>query len=482
MRCEICPESARKEARVPTIAPERHDVVTNPGFPGFVELADCVGLRLERFQKRIVKAVFDGRRELLTLLPRGAGKTCLQALVALHHLLTREDAEIYCAASSRDQARLLHSYAVKFARELDDPHVVHRHLELRWCPDPDEPKVFTRFLRVLPAEAPRLFGLTPSLMILDELQALDTEDVYIALSSALHKRPDSKLIVVSTAGQGATSPLGRLRRRALALPDVKRKGFLTEATGPDFAMLEWAAPEEEPITPSVVKKANPQNWVTTAQIAQAKEALPELAYRRFVANQWTARTGSWLPAGAWQNSADGKPIAEGSKVWLGADLGGARSDTALLWLARRGDDDHFDLGCRIWSGESALMDATAFVPTLAQRYRIVEFVFDPWRAQTLAHIAEQHRIRTTVFPQHDARMIPASAALHQAITEGRIHHPDDEKLNEHVAAAVARSGRRGWRIDQAERGTPVDGVIALCMAFESATQPPPPETKVLGWL
>jgi hypothetical protein len=97
---------------------------------------------------------------------------------------------------------------------LDHPNVVHRHLELRWCPDPDEPKVYTRFLRLLPAEAPRLYGLTPSLMFLDEMQALATDDVYVALSSALHKRPDSKLIVVSTAGQGAESPLGKLRARA----------------------------------------------------------------------------------------------------------------------------------------------------------------------------------------------------------------------------------------------------------------------------
>jgi hypothetical protein len=107
-------------------------------------------------------------------------------------------------------------------------------------PWPDEPKVYTRFLRVLPAEAPRLYGLTPSLMFLDEMQALATDDVYVALSSALHKRPNSKPIVVSTVGQGAESPLGRLRQRALGLSDVKQRGFVTEARGPDLCMLEWA--------------------------------------------------------------------------------------------------------------------------------------------------------------------------------------------------------------------------------------------------
>jgi hypothetical protein len=110
-----------------------------------------------------------------------------------------------------------------------------------------------------------------------QLQALSTDDVYVALSSDFHKRPDSKLIVASIAGQGAESPLGKLRRRALGLPQVKRRGFLTEAKGPDLHMLEWATGDEGSIGPAEVKKANPASWITTDQIRAAKRALPELA-------------------------------------------------------------------------------------------------------------------------------------------------------------------------------------------------------------
>jgi len=49
--------------------------------------------------------------------------------------------------------------------------------------------------------------------------------------------------------------------------------------------------------------------------------------------------------------------------------------------------------------------------------------------------------------------------------------PDDPQLNRHVAAAVDRHGRRGWRIDKAERGENIDGVIALCMAVQVAQAP-----------
>jgi phage terminase large subunit-like protein len=106
--------------------------------------------------------------------PRGNGKTTLLAAIALHHLITVPRAAVYCAASSREQARILFEAAAMFARELEHPNIVVRHLDLRWCDDPGEPNVFTRHLRVLAADAPKLHGLTPSLAIIDELHAHPT--------------------------------------------------------------------------------------------------------------------------------------------------------------------------------------------------------------------------------------------------------------------------------------------------------------------
>lgn len=57
-----------------------------------------------------------------------------------------------------------------------------------------------------------------SLAVVDELHAHATDSVYLALLTALAKQPGAKLIVISSAGQGTDSPLGRLRARALAQP------------------------------------------------------------------------------------------------------------------------------------------------------------------------------------------------------------------------------------------------------------------------
>ena len=135
------------------------------------------------------------------------------------------------AAASREQARILYEQAARFARELNHPNIIDRHLELRWCPDRSRARVFERHLRVLAADAPRLHGLTPSLAIVDELHAHPNADVYLALLTALAKRKGAKLIVISSAGQGADSPLGRLRARGLGQPSVRVKGAFTEASG-----------------------------------------------------------------------------------------------------------------------------------------------------------------------------------------------------------------------------------------------------------
>jgi phage terminase large subunit-like protein len=95
---------------------------------------------------------------------------------------------------------------------------------------------------------------------------------------------------------------------------------------------------------------------------------------------------------------------------------------------------------------------------------------------------DQRGLEVITFPQHDGNMIRASQVLHDAVVEGRLVHPDDEQLNAHVAAAVAKHALRGWRISKAERSENIDGVIALAMAVDRALAPKPPPARFLGFL
>ncbi len=330
-------------------------------------------------------------------------------------------------------------------------------------------------MRVLGAEAPRLHGLTPTLMFLDELQAIAHDGIYLALATALHKNPHSRLVITSTAAAGGDTPLGRLRARALS-GDVRRRGPVVDAHTDGLRWLSWEVPEDAEVTIRRVKQANPASWITTGQLREQRQRLPEVAFRRFVCNQWIESENYWLPAGAWQACAGEPAFEDGERIVVGIDIGGERSDSAVVWLNGR-----LNVGVEVLSGDRAVLDIADVVHELAERFTIVECSFDPWRAGQIGQELEQRGIRVSAFPQHDARMIPASQRLHDAIVEQRIVHPNDERLNRHVAATIARHGRRGWRLDKANRSDKIDAVVALAMALDRIENRPQP-TRLVGWL
>jgi phage terminase large subunit-like protein len=145
----------------------------------FLSLCDRAGFAPEPFQKKIASAFFGPEPELLVLLPRGNGKSRLIGALAVHHLLVEPEPRIYVCAASREQAGVVHEYARSFARHVD-PDIDVNQREIR---------TQHGYLRVVASDAGKLQGLTPSLSIVDELHAHRDADVYLAMRTALLKRP-----------------------------------------------------------------------------------------------------------------------------------------------------------------------------------------------------------------------------------------------------------------------------------------------------
>lgn len=425
------------------------------------QLAKLVGLTLEPFQRKILRAIDGPQREALVLLPRGSGKTSLLAVLALHHLLTVDRAEIYCAAASREQARVLFESASRYARTLGEPRIIDRHLELRWCEDPDKPRIFDRHLRVLAADAPRLHGLTPSLAIVDELHAHQDDSVYLALLTSLAKRPGSKLVTISSAGQGHETPLGRLRARALGQPSVKRSGALTTARGRDLVMLEWAVPEDKPLTPKAAKAANPASWVTTDALRSQMAAVPDAPFRQYHCGQWVEREKHWLGLGVWQRGVGQPNFEPGASITVAVLIGGQGRQSAVVWLSRS------NVGC--WLGDEN--GAEDVIADLASNYTITSAVIDPWQGRLLAADLEARGLRVVSFPR------TASAKLHEAIAAGELVLPDDPELAQQSARTIARQSARGWQLS----GDDNAGIVALAMCLDEAANQPAP-LALLGWI
>ncbi len=463
----------------------------------FTAFCQRIGFTPEPFQKRIAKVALEGPPETLILLPRGQGKTTLMAAIAVYHLLTTERAAVYCAASSRDQARILFEAAARFVRELDHPNLLARHLEIRHCPDPERFKEFDRHLRVLAADAGRLQGLSPTLAIVDELHAHRDASVYVALKTAQVKTLGSRLVTISTAGHDTRSVLGQLREKALGAPKVTRRGFMTETRAPDLAMLEWTVPEGQDVSDMrTVKRANPAPWITTAALgAQWASTVGEFAFRRYHANQWTTAEEQWLPAGVWPRLATAERPEQGADCWVAVDAALKYDTTAVCWALRL-PDDRILLQARVWSARAAAphhvlhqggridnREVAEFIHgTLGHRYTIQEVVADPrFFDAFLAQLADLGHV-CAEFTQQGAAMKDAWAHLYAAATEGTIAHDGDPVFAAHIEAVAAKPAVYGWKIESLASSRPIDAACAAAMARErAATAEPAAEPFMLAW-
>jgi phage terminase large subunit-like protein len=290
------------------------------------------------------------------------------------------------------------------------------------------------------------------------------------------KRRDAKLFAISTPAAQLDSPLGRLRARAMAQPTAKRTGPVVEARG-EIAWLEWSIPDDAELDDfRAVAAANPAPWITADDLREQYARVPPSAFAQFHAGRWGVGEGSWIPPGAWQACIGTPTFTDGEDVWIGVDVGGERSASAVVWVSPT-----LHVGCAIYHGDSGVLECVDHVRGLAARYKVRELVYDPWRFGQAAQELEREGMTVVAFPQHDARMIPGSARLHAAIVEQRLTLPDDPELARHAAEAIARHSRRGWRIDKPNPRTNTDAIIALAMAVERAEQKPEP-VELLGWL
>jgi phage terminase large subunit-like protein len=176
-----------------------------------------LGFEPQPYMRRIARVVHGNARAVVVILPKGNYKTTLCSLLGLHHLLVTEDAEVRIGAGVRRQAEVWLKRMKGFARhEAIRDRLTITHFELRDEQGGD--------LMVVAGEGERLHGDSPSLLIGDEVWK-DAAEMLETMESSLMKRPDSKLILISTAAPSLDGPLGRLRRRAMAQKDVNPEGW-----------------------------------------------------------------------------------------------------------------------------------------------------------------------------------------------------------------------------------------------------------------
>lgn len=421
----------------------------------------------------------NGKRLWRTVLygvSRGCGKSPVTARAGLFELLSRHDnPEVYCTAGSKDQAALIHG----FARGMVESGPLIRHIK------PQRSMLILRnrpgFLKVLAADGLLQHGLSPAVWLIDEWHAFTTEkqeELTNAGETALHKRPDSVEIAISTAGFDKASQLGRRYDAMLAAPDVwAGPGIIIARDWESRSLMIWrGAPDDADIDdPATWRLGSPASWLELDEIRVLRRKLPENVFRRLILNQWTKTATAWLPNGAWAACRGDAEIPDGAGVWLGVDIG-LKNDSSAVVIAYRRDDGKIIVRAKVWRpvGDGTPLDLSLveeYIRECRDRFQVQTVAFDPHMFGRSAQMLSDEGLWMIEFPQSNERMAPASQVLYDLIVSQGIEHDGDPLFADHVAAgATTYVGDRAWRITKRKATGQIDALIALVLAVWDAAQ------------
>ena len=159
---------------------------------------------LQAWQTLIIAAIYGFKykkdntrvcRNAFILMARKNGKSALCAALSLYHLIADNEAagEIFFAANSREQAKILLSITSNFAKSLDSKGKtisVYRDLI----------KFKNNFIKVVSSDTSKLDGYNLSFAIIDEEHEAKDSKMIDIISSSMGMRLQPLLIEISTAG------------------------------------------------------------------------------------------------------------------------------------------------------------------------------------------------------------------------------------------------------------------------------------------
>lgn len=282
-------------------------------------------------------------REVYIEVPRKNAKSTLSSGLALFMLAAdgEQGAEIYSAATTKDQARIVFDDAKLMAERTPDLRTYLGVAILQHCIT--VAATASKFAP-LAAEGSTLDGLNVHFAVIDELHAHKTRAVYDVIDTARGAREQSLLWSITTAG---TDRSGICYERRTHITKVLDR-VIDDATM--FGVIYTLDDKDDPLDPASWPKANP-NWKVSVlqedmEAAARKAAAMPSALNNFLTkrmNIWVNGESAWMDMRAWEKCADVcTPMAtfRGQSCYIGLDLAQKSDFAALCLVFQRGDNWH----------------------------------------------------------------------------------------------------------------------------------------------
>ena len=451
---------------------------------------------------------------------KGSGKSPLVAGIGMKGLTADDEAraEVYAAATKKDQAMILFRDAVAMYQQ--SPELLER-----LTPSGVGENVWNlayrktgSFFRPIAADDGQS-GPRPHIALIDEVHEHKTAQVVEMMRAGTKSRRQALIVMITNSGAGKTTPAGIYHDYACEVAAGKRidDAFFGYVCGLD----EGDDPlQDETCWP----KANPSlqfmglpGWqylreqVTEARGMPAKEAL----VRRLNFCQWTAAINPWLSAHVWDPCQQSFSVEQlrGRRAYAGLDLSSTTDLTALVllveplqadepwlilpwcWLPEDGLDDRVKrdrVDYRTWAREGFLeltpgraiskRHVLQRLVQIASQFEIVSVAYDRWRMADLVQLASDEGMTLpplVEFGQGYKDMSPAIDAFETAILNTTVAHNGHPVLTWCAANAVTTTDPAGNRkLDKAKATGRIDLVVAAVMAYGCVVRADQPETSV----
>lgn len=440
-------------------------------------------------------------REGYVEVPRKNAKSTLSSGLALFMLAGdgEHGAEVYSAATTRDQARIVFDDARAMAertpglREWCGVAIMQHSLTVA--------ATSSKFMP-LAAEGSTLDGLNVHFAVIDELHAHKTRAVYDVIDTARGAREQSLLWNITTAGTDRSGICYERRTHVTKLLD----GVIKDPAV--FGVIYTVDDGDDPFQPTSWAKANP-NWGKSVlpddmeASARKAEAMPS-ALSNFLTkrlNVWVSGESPWMDMRAWERCADqalrdvSAYAGQGIKVWAGLDLAQKKDFAALVFVFEL--DGKWHVCVRLYLNELAIQesgnahlsgwarqgyvtvtdgDITDFdvvaedMRQLCRDFDVQEIAFDPALSMYFAGKLIEEGLPLVEITQRALFFTPPLIQVENLVLEKGLRHDGNPVMGWMVSNLVVKESKfNELKAPTKERPeNKIDGPIAMLMALGRA--------------
>jgi phage terminase large subunit-like protein len=489
----------------------------------FVELAPHIKgplrgrrIKLEPWQVFIISTVFGwlkkdtGTRRFRRVyieVPRGNGKSAISSPVGLY--LTSMDAEggaeVYSAATTREQAKIVFKTAQDMARLM--PEYLNR-AGVEVTANAIVQMSSASSFKALSAEANSLDGLNIHGAIIDELHAHPTRDVYDVIETGLGKRKQSMMWMITTAGTdlgGICFEVHNYVQKLLdrVIEDDSWFGIVYTIDEGD----RWDSVES-------ARKANPNYGVSVfsddlaQKVQKAKNiASAQPAYKTKHLNVWCQADKAWMNMAKW-NACEDETLDESAFAELPCVLGlDLASKLDLISGVRVHFRDIYNEGTEQtkrhywafstnWLPQEAIDNATLaqiqgwvieghltavpgatndydlvedWIRDNARKFQVQEVAHDQYNSTSIVNHLSPEGITMVEVPQKTLFLSAGMKELEAAVADGRFHYGDDPVLTWCISNVVAHVDKNENLFPNKQTAAnKIDCAVALIMAIYRA--------------